>query len=138
MPEFVARYTPKNAYGFAKGYFEAMEWLCFDLSPDNESPFKGEVKGFSEEAVAKILSECRAFEEENEELLATYGGEYKPYRSWGISEESAGNDFFLSRNGHGAGFWDRGNHACFRDLHKAAKAFRGQEAYIGDDGFLHV
>jgi hypothetical protein len=53
-----------------------------------------------------------------------------------------GHDFWLTRNGHGAGFWDRfsagigasfGNH-----LTDLAKPYGESYVYAGDDGRVHV
>ena len=40
---------------------------------------------------------------------------------WYLAEQ-AGHDFWLTRNGHGAGFWDRGLGALGETLTKWAKA----------------
>lgn len=46
---------------------------------------------------------------------------------------SHGHDFALTRNGHGAGFWDRGYGPVGDALTDAAKAF-GDHCVITDDG----
>lgn len=51
----------------------------------------------------------------------------------------AGHDFWLTRNGHGAGFWDGDwpePHASI--LTEASKTFGETDLYIGDDGKVHV
>lgn len=52
--------------------------------------------------------------------------------------EQAGHDFVLTRNGHGAGFWDRGYGGAGDELTKWAKTFGEMHAYVGDDGKVHV
>lgn len=47
-----------------------------------------------------------------------------------------GHDFWLSRNGHGAGFWDRG-YENGDALHAAAKTFGECDLYVGDDGKIY-
>jgi hypothetical protein len=53
-----------------------------------------------------------------------------------------GHDFWLTRNGHGAGFWDRfsrGVGADFgRHLTELAKPYGTSDLYAGDDGRLYV
>jgi hypothetical protein len=49
------------------------------------------------------------------------------------SEEQFGHDFWLTRNGHGAGFWDRG-FPLGNTLKDCAKAFGSSDCYVGDDG----
>ena len=55
----------------------------------------------------------------------------------GWDDTQLGHDFWLSRNGHGAGFWDRGlpNGDA---LHAAAKTFGSCDLYVGDDGKLYI
>ena len=50
----------------------------------------------------------------------------------------AGHDFWLTRNGHGAGFWDgdwpdRTGHR----LSEAAKSYGEYHLYVGDDGKIY-
>jgi hypothetical protein len=56
-----------------------------------------------------------------------------------LSLEQIGHDFWLTRNRHGAGFWDRGlpNHIG-QALTDAAHAYGSQDVYVGDDGKLYV
>ena len=55
-----------------------------------------------------------------------------------ITPEQAGHDFWLTRNGHGAGFWDRGLGAVGRRLTDACKPYGGCDLYIGDDGKVYA
>ena len=48
-----------------------------------------------------------------------------------------GHDFHLTRNGHGAGFWDRGLGQVGEQLSEAAKVYGSAELYPGDDGKLY-
>jgi hypothetical protein len=50
----------------------------------------------------------------------------------------AGHDFWLTRNGHGCGFWDGDWHESVeKRLDNAAKQFGEANLYIGDDGKIH-
>lgn len=52
--------------------------------------------------------------------------------------EMAGHDFWLTRNHHGAGFWDGDwPDNAGESLDHAAREFGGFELYIGDDGKIH-
>lgn len=56
-----------------------------------------------------------------------------------LTAESIGHDFWLTRNGHGTGFWDRGYDDELGDrLTDAAHSFGSSDLYIGDDGKVHV
>jgi hypothetical protein len=57
----------------------------------------------------------------------------------GIDPESAGHDLWLTRNRHGAGFWDRGYPSGVGDVLTAmAHAMGSDDVYIGDDGFAYL
>jgi hypothetical protein len=78
------------------------------------------------ESQAKMREDCDAFVAANAHDLAS------------VDDEQAGHDFWLTRNGHGAGFWDRGLGALGDRLTDAAHAFGECDLYVGDDGRLHV
>ena len=50
----------------------------------------------------------------------------------------AGHDFWLTRNGHGAGFWDRGLGDRGQRLTDEAHVYGEATAYVGDDGLIYV
>jgi len=52
--------------------------------------------------------------------------------------DRAGHDFWLTRNGHGAGFWDGDwpDDAGGR-LTEASKKYGEFNLYVGDDGLIH-
>ena len=54
------------------------------------------------------------------------------------NEERLGHDFWLTRNGHGAGFWDRGLGELGQKLTEATKTFGTSDLYIGDDGKIYA
>lgn len=58
-----------------------------------------------------------------------------------LDPEQCGHDFWLTRNGHGAGFWDRGLEEVGERLSAACgwKTKHPQiDLYIGDDGMVHA
>lgn len=76
-------------------YLTAALWLSTD---DGDRPLDHDygLSDFTEDATSQALNDCTKFVEQAGELLN------------GITPESAGHDFWLTRNHHGAGFWDRG------------------------------
>lgn len=51
----------------------------------------------------------------------------------------AGHDFWLTRNGHGAGFWDGDWSEPYGDiLTRGAKCYGEFDTYLGDDGLIYV
>lgn len=55
-----------------------------------------------------------------------------------LTNGQIGHDFCLTRNGHGAGFWDRGLGEAGLRLTDWAKTFGESDLYAGDDGQLYV
>lgn len=55
----------------------------------------------------------------------------------GMPLELVAYDFWLTRNGHGAGFWDRGLGAVGDRLTQAAEVYGSVYVYTGDDGMLY-
>jgi hypothetical protein len=55
-----------------------------------------------------------------------------------MDAEQAGHDFWLTRNHHGAGFWDRGLGEAGDRLTREAQVYGGCDLYVGDDGRVYV
>ena len=87
---------------------------------------------FTEQTAAGLRAECDRFVQANLVDLTAVSG-VKGY-SW----ELAGHDFALSRNGHGAGYFDRDLGEAGARLQAASEAFGRAEAYVGDDGLIDV
>ena len=137
MPEFFPSHVPADAGDFLRGYLAAAEWLLDDQSPPEEGGIDREtIKGWAPAALADARGDCEAFEAANAADLAEYCGLRRQGEGYS-AVEAAGHDFWLSRNGHGAGFFDRGNEAVFDRLQKAASVWGGADLYLGDDGFLY-
>lgn len=109
---------------FISGYIECALW-CGVISPDEEacenmSGMEGEDHLLTDAARAEIEADCRSFIAGNGRLLALYV-------IAGRTASDAGHDFYLTRNGHGAGFWDRGLPGSLGDdLTRASKPYGSQ------------
>lgn len=79
----------------------------------------------SEEAMASIREDCEDFIRNTPEVTE-------------LTPVQAGHDFWLTRNRHGAGFWDRGLGKLGDRLTDAAHAYGESGLYIGDDERIHV
>ncbi len=55
-----------------------------------------------------------------------------------LTPEQFAHDFWLTRNYHGAGFWDRGLGKLGLRLTELAQAYGGCELYVGADGLIHI
>lgn len=80
----------------AKGYIDCALWLALDKhgNPNDELT----VDDLPRDALDCMIADCAAFQVKLDSLLVE-GMTSKEY-------EQAGHDFYLTRNGHGAGFWD--------------------------------
>ncbi len=116
---------------FFLAYLECALWSSTDNSGDSGG--KSLDKNYNEnsfprEVLEKLYGDCEDFRAANKELLEEY------YKEHGIAQ--AGHDFWLSRNGHGAGFFDRGK--GYRALQDAARVYGTVDIYVGDDGLLYI
>jgi hypothetical protein len=51
--------------------------------------------------------------------------------------QQMGHDFFLTREGHGVGFWDRGLGDLGEDLSEICREMGECNLYVGDDGKIY-
>lgn len=89
------------------------------------------------EALVTMQADCKSFYEDpnNAEGLDLWRNAFG-------SDEQAGHDFWLTRNGHGAGFWDRfygetDESRAGEALSKAAEIYGSAELYVNDGVVCH-
>lgn len=109
-----------------KHYIICALWSSID---DDGEPLDSvyTVDDISAQTLKQMDIEVSDFIKDNESLLIESGQ----------SDQQIGHDFWLTRNGHGAGFWDRGLGAIGDALTKASKSFGGSDLYVGDDGLIY-
>lgn len=109
---------------FFAAYVECALWLALESNGDELREPKGPVDEsvLTAAQLADMRADCEAFIAENAADLAA------------LSASQCGHDFFLTRNGHGAGFWDRGLGAIGDKLTAACKPFGAQTIIIYDNG----
>lgn len=127
---------------FTISYIEAAMWSTNDESDEagglpmdsNYAP-----PHIAPDALRRIISDCAHFQ-------ATYGHlltDENIIHRRGDSEplEMAGHDFWLTRNGHGAGFWEfwggDWSGRVENILTAAAKSYGEVDLYVGDDGRIY-
>jgi len=147
MPEFRMNGASAPEFkaldAFTQGYIEALFWTSCEVGefdPENGSPLP-QTFGFTDLApgsLAEIVTECKQFQEANAETLGKVYESGKDGGESAYTDEMAGHDFWLTRNGHGAGFWDRGLGDLGDVLTKAAHESGESDAYLGDDGKAYV
>lgn len=88
-----------------------------DIAPESRATAEKELSEFLEKAMP---------------LLEKYDTE-EP------KEGDLAHDFWLTRNGHGAGFWDGDwGDELGGELTKLAESFGGVDLYVGDDGKVYI
>lgn len=87
----------------------------------------------ADETVNRILTDVAAFYLANREYCELAA------KSTGYSYAHLGHDFWLTRNGHGAGFWDGDlEHDLGERLSQACKTFGECYIYAGDDNLIYM
>jgi hypothetical protein len=87
----------------------------------------------------QIVADCREFQAGNGEDIAKGSGGRGFDGETFTAIERAGHDFWLTRNGHGAGFWDGDwPEDVGERLTAASKTFGECFLYVGDDGRIHL
>ena len=106
---------------FLNAYLECADWA--DCGPDHET----EGAEWAPQTLARFEADARAFYD-------AHGGDIE-------DDSQAGHDFWLTRRGHGAGFWDRDGFdqsPALQRLDAAARAFGNLDLYLGDDGRVYA
>lgn len=115
-------------------YLECALWSSTDNSDDSGGgPLDAnyDESDVSDDAWLSAVRDCADFLEAQAEDI---DGDSP---SEALSNEQVGHDFWLTRSGHGAGFWDRGLGARGERLSKACKPYGSVDLYVGDDGKIH-
>ena len=114
----------ENLEEFTDAVIEAL--YCTDTGLDSEAT--GDVE-LSPETEANLRADCRSF----------WARCWFYVKAAEKTVDEAGHDFWLTRNGHGAGFWDGDwDDTPYADLlTKLSQCYGTFETYLGDDGLLH-
>jgi len=119
---------------FEAGYVTCLQWVMTDADGDPV----GDDLSFDDmapEALDEIHADCEAFLADNESDMDWYLANIGDHRS-------AGHDFYLTRNRHGAGFWDRSfatdATGPLGRMTDSAKVYGTSDGYIGYDGLVYV
>lgn len=136
----VASYFDENIERFDKftlAYIECALWSTNDESNEQGGDPLDENYGpedIAAETLETMLTDCKRFQKENADDIAN-GKDHLAYTQNNVY---AGHDFWLTRNGHGCGFWDGDwKEPAGERLTKASEAFGEVDLYIGDDGLIY-
>lgn len=109
---------------FTRSYMETALWAETDGNAPLDKNYTP--ADFADETLTRIVADCERFQAENAEVLGPF------------DLARAGHDFWLTRNRHGAGFWD-GDYpdAVGKALTDASHSFGECDLYVGDDGKIY-
>jgi len=113
---------------FTRAYIEAALWV----SNDETTPAGGEplgdnysVEDIDPQTLLKMLADCQKFQSDHWNKIAN-------------NLPLAGHDFWLTRNGHGSGFWDGDWPESGDILTTACEQYGECFLYLGDDKKIYI
>ncbi|AXN57854.1 hypothetical protein [Acinetobacter phage ABPH49] len=118
---------------FVKAYITAMLWSTPGTDPATGEEVE-DLQAFelAAETVEQVKLECHAFWKDAYTIMERLDAD-------GLhSFELSGHDFWLTRNGHGVGFWDRGLGNTGDVLTAMSKKAGSCDPYVGDDGKVYI
>ncbi len=108
-----------------QSYLETALWTSTD---DNDVPLDSicTIYDFAEKSLKQSKTDLDQFTVKALPLLSDHD-----------PNQNLEHDFWLTRNGHGAGFWD-GDYVNGDELTTLANQFKPVDVVIGDDGKLYI
>lgn len=136
----------KEEYYMDKHYLVTGLWASSDESDDSGGEpldTNYDIDDIAEDSQQAAAADCKKFRDQvkaaglMDAYLEAYDNDEKN------AYEMMGHNFWLTRNGHGAGFWDA-TELSYRDddlgkkLSDIADKFGESYMYVGDDGQIHI
>ena len=122
---------------FTASYMESALWSSTD---DDGTPLDAAKYSDTElaiETVTRFKADCERFLVDYERVLAEYNATTD--ETINPSYTIVAHDFWLTRNGHGAGFWDGGYPKVLGErLTELAHSYGECDLCIGDDGKIYA
>ncbi len=121
-----------------RGYLEAALWSSGGTKPDGKEvenlDDEYSVKDIDQTSIDLAKADLTKFIDRAEQ--ADVLDAYLTLHDW----YAFGHDFWLTRNGHGVGFWDRDgiDDEVGKKLTSLAEEFGGLTPYIGDDEKIYI
>lgn len=113
---------------FTNAYIETALWSSMDESDEQGGePLDANygIDDIAPETLARTIADCEAFQLAHADAISD-------------ELELAGHDFWLTRNGHGAGFWDGDwEDEIGKRLTEASDVYGSVDLYVGDDGLVY-
>ena len=121
--------TTQAPNAFVVSYIACALWSTTDEStPEGDEPFNRNYtsEDLAPEALTQIKKDCDSFYQLHKNEI-------------GERVEGAGHDFWLTRCGHGAGFWNGvWPEPQAARLTKTAEEFGNVDLYLGDNGKIYI
>lgn len=115
---------------FERGYVECALWCgVWDEESDDFSG-SASITDLTDDALGTLVHDAADFEAANRMHLDAAN-------EMGYDDEQLGHDFWLTRNRHGAGFWDRGLGDLGAILTDKAHSYGEAGLYLGANGTIH-
>jgi hypothetical protein len=113
---------------FTRQYLETALWSSHDESDESGGEPMDANYGIDDihpDTLRQMIADCQRFQEAHWDAIVA-------------DLSRAGHDFWLNRNGHGAGFWDGDwPEPDATTLDHASHAFGEYDLYVGDDELIH-
>ena len=126
--------APRQMDEFTRAYIEAALWSSTDNADDSGGEPLDKNYGMEDidpATLHQMMDDCAKFQEENGDDIDNACLTRSQYSD----REQAGHDFWLTREGHGAGFWETFDweEEAGKRLTQASKEFGSFYLYVGDD-----
>lgn len=107
---------------FTRAYLECALWS----SLDDETPLdeNHDIADIAESCLTAMIADCQKFQADNMPMIID-------------NLSQAGHDFWLTRNHHGAGFWDGDWPENGDILTTKSQEYNEVELYVGDDDLIY-
>lgn len=118
-----------------RSYLETALWSTIAMIAEDDCDSTYDAMGytiddFHPDAIAYAAADCEGFGDECDMYLQAEHGLQSDI------EGNAGHDFWLTRERHGAGFWD-GDWKYGDELTKVAHAYGSCDMYVDAEGLIH-
>ena len=123
----------ENLEDYVYDYLSTALWASGEDEEGELLDLNYDTDDFSPETIEKAKQDLREFEIEAGETLK------EAVNEMGYGYEDVAHDFWMTRNGHGVGFWDRTEiKGQGKTLAGIAKTFPEVNVFVGDDGKLII
>ncbi len=119
----------RGPHGYGKALEHYLKTALWSSTDDDGEPLDKNYSAsdFAPSAVSSAREDLDAFMEQADPFIDATD----------LSSEDAAHNFWLTRNRHGAGFWDLGLGEIGKKLTDISHDFGESNVYLGDDGQLY-